>query len=381
MDRFGSTSPFSPMAQWRSVDDDFSATPMIPPSDFGGPVFRSLAPLELGAPFQTKPSFSKEIEGDFALGIQKGGDSFGMLGLLPRSGPSSELPLVPAWVCVHTSFVVRLPPAAAFAKILDILRSPTFGITVDVQPQNEKFQMKGKGVRNDTMTYFKKKMYRNLANEVVVECTRQDGCVVLFNKVYQKLLGVLGEEARRLSDTGMRPATLPDLRVLPPPSLAISHSGECNVSLLRTLLLRAGSQFLDEQFQACQALVSISASSSESVWRELGDVDVPSIVTLLLQSESEDTAELAALLLSNLFKFHFRESPSLALITALFTLLDSPPTFKNQDTKRHVSSCLRVIALGRKQKFSASQRNTLEFYQHSPDPVINGNAAAILKCC
>jgi len=171
------------------------------------------------------------------------------------------------------------------------------------------------------MTYFKKKMYRNLANEVVVECTRQDGCVVLFNKVYQKLLAVLGDEARKMSDSGIRTAT-PDLQVLPPPPLAASSSsGECNVSLLRTLLLRAGSQFLDEQFQACQALVSIStSSSSESVWRELRDVDVPAIVTLLLQSESEDTAELAALLLSNLFKFHFRDA-TVAMTTALFQLL------------------------------------------------------------
>lgn len=369
------------MTQWRSVDDDFSATPVMPPTDFGGPVFRSLAPLELGSPFQAKPSLSsKDIERDFTLGIQKGGDSFGMLGLLPRSAPSSELPLVPAWVCVHTSFVVRLPPAAAFAKILDILRSPTFGITVDVQPQNDKFQLKGKGIRNDSMTYFKKKMYRNTANEVVVECTRQDGCVVLFNKVYQKLLAVLGGEARKMSDGGSQSAASPDPQVLPPPPLTSSTSGECNVSLLRTLLLRAGSQFLDEQFQACQALVSVSTSSSESVWRELRDVDVPSIITLLLKSESEDTAELAALLLSNLFKFHFREAP-VAMTSALFTLLDSPPTFKNQDTKRHVSSCLRVIAQGRKHKFSSSQRSTLEFYQHSADSTISGNAAACLNCC
>jgi len=238
-----------------------------------------------------------------------------MLGLVPRSAPSAELPLVPAWVCVHTSFVVRLPPAAAFAKILDILRSPSFGITVDVQPQNDKFQLKGKGVRDETMTYFKKKLFRNVANEVVVECTRQDGCVVLFNKVYQKLLAALGDEARRLAETGLRAATT-SLQVFPPPPPSLSSPPASSASLLRTLLLRAGSQFLDEQFQACQALVSISATESTS-WRELGDVDILSIVTLLLNSESEDTAHLATLLLLNLFKLDFREA-SPAMVVALF---------------------------------------------------------------
>jgi len=314
-----------------------------------------------------------DAEGDFSLGIK--GDSFGMLGLLPRSAPSAELPLVPAWVCVHTSFVVRLPPAAAFAKILDILRSPSFGITVDVQPQSEKFQLKGKGVRDETMTYFKKKLFRNSANEVVVECTRQDGCVVLFNKVYQKLLAALGEEARRLVETGVRATPSTNLQLFPPPPPSLSSSEACNAPLLRTLLLRAGSNFLDEQFQACQALVSMSTGAAG--WRELGDVDILAIVTLLLTSESEDTAHLATLLLLNLFKLDFREA-SPAMVVALFALLDSPPTFKNQDTKRHVSTGLRVIASTRK-TFSTSQRSTLEFYQHSSDPILSGNAAAILQ--
>jgi len=134
---------------------------------------------------------------------------------------------------------------------------------------------------------------------------------------------------------------------------------------------------LDEQFQACQALVSISATESTS-WRELGDVDILSIVTLLLNSESEDTAHLATLLLLNLFKLDFREA-SPAMVVALFALLDSPPTFKNQDTKRHVSAGLRAIVQSRKQTFSSSQRNTLEFYQNSSDPILRGNAEAILQ--
>jgi hypothetical protein len=284
---------------------------------------------------------------------------------------------VPVWVCAHTSFVVRLPPAAAFAKIVDILRSPTFGITVDVQPQTEKFQLKGKGMRDETMTYFKKKLFRNLANEVVVECTRQDGCVVLFNKVYQKLLAALGNEARRLVETGLRAAS--NLQLFPlPPSLSSSSSSACSASLLRNLLLRAGSQFLDEQFQACQALVSVSTAESAAGWREIGDVDILAIVTLLLRSESEDTAHLAILLLLNLFKLDFREATP-ALVVALFALLDSPPTFKNQDTKRHVSTGLRVIVQSRKQTVSTSQRDTLEFYQKSSDPVVSGNALAILQ--
>jgi hypothetical protein len=321
-----------------------------------------------------------DADGDFSLGIQPSkADSFGMLGLLPRSAPSAELPLVPAWVCAHTSFVVRLPPAAAFAKILDILRSPTFGITVDVQPQNDKFQLKGKGMRDETMTYFKKKLFRNLANEVVVECTRQDGCVVLFNKVYQKLLAALGNEARRLVETGLRAASNLQLFPPPPPFLSSSSSSSaCSASLLRNLLLRAGSQFLDEQFQACQALVSVSTAESAAGWRELGDVDILANVTLLLRSESEDTAHLAILLLLNLFKLDFREVTP-ALVVALFALLDSPPTFKNQDTKRHVSTGLRVIVQSRKQPVSTSQRGTLEFYQKSSDPVISGNALAILQ--
>jgi len=371
-------SHFSPMAQFRSCDISSSS-----PSDFNPLVYRSLAPLELGSPFP-KPSFGGkdlgDADGDFSLGIQPSKvDSFGMLGLRPRSSPSAELPLVPAWVCIHTSFIVRLAPATAFSKILDILRSPTFGITVDVQPQTDKFQLKGKGIRDATMTYFKKKLFRNAANEVVVECTRQDGCVVLFNKVYQKLLAALGDEAQRLAETGSRaPSIVPNAQLFPslPPSLSSSEA--CSASLLATLLLRAGSKFLDEQFQACQALVSVSTAESATSWRELRDVDVLAVVTGLLQSESEDTAHLAALLLLNLFKMDFIQA-SQTMVIALFTLLDSPPTFQNQDTKRHVSTCLRVIAQSRKQSFSASQRNSLEFYRGSSDSVLSANALAILQ--
>jgi len=67
------------------------------------------------------------------------------------------------------------------------------------------------------------------------------------------------------------------------------------------------------------------------------------------------------------------------MVIALFELLDSPPTFKNQDTKRHVSTGLRIIVQSRKQLFSPSQRNTLEFYQNSSDPILSGNAVAILQ--
>jgi len=299
------------------------------------------------------------------------------LGLLPRSAPSIELPLVPAWVSVHTSFVVSLPPAAAFAKILDILRSPSFGITVDIQAQNDKLQLKGKGVRAEAMTYFKKKLFRNAANEVVVECTRQDGCVVLFNIVYQALIAALGALARRLSDSGLRTASV-GMQSFPPPPPFSSSSEACSPSLLRTLLLRAESQFLDEQFQACQALVSVSTAESANTWRELVGVDVLAVTTVLLNSECEDTAHLATLLLLNLLKLEFKKA-SKALVAALFTLLDLPPTFKNQDTKRHVTTGLRVISQTRKQSFSASQRSTLEFYQKSSDSVLNGNALAILK--
>jgi hypothetical protein len=387
MSNFESASTFSPMAQWRSLEDDLSSSPPPPMTihtGFDGQVFRSLAPLELGAPIP-QPFSSKELgnaEGDFSLGIQPTkADSFGMLGLLPRSAPTvADLPLVPAWVCMHTSFVIRLPPASAFAKILDILRSPTFGITVDVQPQNDKFQMKGKGYRDEAMTYFKKKLFRNSANEIVVECIRQDGCVVLFNKMYQKLLAALGDEAHRLVETGLKASPVsPDLQPFPPPPSLSSSSEACSASILHTLLQRAASRLLDEQFQACQALVTASsAESAAASWRELGDADIIAIVTLLLSSESEDTAHLATVLLLNLFKMEFKIVSS-ALISALFALLDSPPTFQNQDTKRQVSSSLRMIVESRKQTFSVPQRQTLEFYEKSSDPVLRVNACAILQ--
>jgi len=379
MSHFGSTSQFSTTAQFRSVKGD-SASEVLP--GFGETVYRSLDTM--GAPFQ-KPTFGSKVEPgafsggepDFALGIQQKGDAFGgIVGLFPRSAPSPDLPLIPAWISQHTSFVLRLAPAVAFAKILEILRSVSFGITVDVHPQLDKFQLKGKGMRDESMTYFKKKLYRNMNNEVVVECTRQDGCVVLFNKVYQKLLAALGNEARRLADTTLR--TPPPLLSFPPPSLS-SEKASFSSSLLRNLLNRACSQFLDEQFQACQALVSVSTVESAASWGELADVDVLAIVTLLLKSDSEDTAHLATLFLLNLLKFEPFRDASQAVVAALFALLDSPSTYKNQDTKRYVSTGLRVIAQTRKQGFSVSQRNVLEVYQKCADPVISGNALAILQ--
>lgn len=378
MSNFDSTFPFSPMAQWRSFEDDLSSSPPPPMTihTFDGPVFRSLAPLELGAPLPQSFS-SKELdnaEGGFSLGTQPSkAELFGVLGSTPVT---ANLPLLPAWVNMHTSFVLRQSPASAFAKIMEILRSPTFGITVDVQSQNDKFQLKGKGIRGETMTYFKKKLFRNSANEIVVECIRLDGCVVLFNKIYQKLLAALGDEARRLVETGLKAA--PDLDPFPPPPPSFLPA-EANVSLLRTLLDRAASQLLDEQFQACQALVSASSADSALSWRELGDADVLAVVTTLLSSESADTAHLAALFLLNLFKMEFFKIVSSTLIVALFALLDSPPTFQNQDTKRHVSSSLRAIVVSRKQSFSLSQLSILKFHQSSSDPVLSDNACAILQ--
>jgi hypothetical protein len=384
MSHFDSTSPFSPVSQsqFRLLEDNLPTS--IPSAFGGGTVYRSVAPLELGAPFLPKPSPGNKDpdgEGDFALGIQPSkADSFGLVGLIPRSAGSAEVPLVPAWVSVHTSFVLCLPPVAAFTKILEILRSSTFGIKVDVQAQDDKFQLKGKGVRDQTMTYFKKKLFRNSANEIIVECTRQDGCVVLFNKVYQKLLAALGSEARRLVDTGLSatPSPLSNTQsfLSLPPSLSSSEAPSS--SLLRTLLLRAESQFLDEQYQACEALVAMSTAGSVVSWRELGDVDILAIVTVLLKSESEDTSHLATMLLLNLLKLDFREA-SPALVVALIALLDCPTSFRNQDTKRFASDSLRIIVQARKQKFSASQRSTLEFYRNNSDPVLSGNALVILR--
>lgn len=368
-------SPFSPNAQFRSFEGDLGV----------GRTFRSLAPLESGTPFLPKPSFAnKELgdaEADYSLGIQPSKvDSFGMLGMVPRSVPGAELPLVPAWVCAHTSFVVRLSPVAAFTKLLDILRSPSFGVKVDVQAQNDKFQLKGKCVREETMVFFKKKLFRNSVNEVIIECTRQEGCVVLFNKVYQQLLAVFGTDARRLVDTGLSAATpISSFQSFPPLDSSLSSPEVPNGSLLRTLLLRAGSPFLDDQFQACEALVAMSTSQSLASWRELGKIDVLAIVTVLLKAE-EDTAHLATVLLMNLLKLGFRETAA-PMVAELIALLDSRPTFRNQDTKRLVSDTLRIIVQSRKQKFSSSQRATLEFYQHSSDAVLSANIVAILRQC
>jgi len=265
-----------------------------------------------------------------------------------------------------------------------VLQSSQMGMTVNLQPHTGKLKLKGVGLSGATRTEFNVNLYRNPSSDVVVECTKEVGCTVLFNRLYQQLLTCLGDMVmRRLNDNGPRklsnsfPLSLPPLPSLSPPS---------SLPVLFSLLDRASSPFLDQQLQACESLLETSRGDCgiqliELALNSASRVDVMGVLSSLFRSESEDVVRITALLLENLLKLGsaaFTERVSRQMVARMFEILDGPMTYLNRDTKRHVSAGLHAIAKTRRDTFSPAQRQALEKCQMDWDPVIKANVQATL---
>jgi hypothetical protein len=276
-----------------------------------------------------------------------------------------------------------MAPTVLFGKILETLQSPHFGITVDLQPHSGKLKMKGQGISGGTRTAFNINFYHNPSSDVVVECSRQEGCVVLFNKLYQQLLTCMGDAVlRRLNESGPRrvsnfPLSLPALPSFPCPTC---------LPLIFSLLDRVRSPHLDQQIQACESLLEVSRGDAAAELLDIAinaacGVDVLSVLCCLFKSESEDVVRMTALLLANLLKMGsaaFVEKVSLQMVAPLCEILDGPMTYLNRDTKRHVSTGLHMIAKTRREAFSPVQLQVLERCQMVWDPVIKAGVQATI---
>jgi len=388
---FAATSLFSPFRLESSFQESTASQIPVPTPLSNPTVYRSLAPktetrsaanFDLSTPtvFHEQFGFEKPSLGakmsmmqDSTLALSKPSIS---------NGFQPELKLMPSYISIHTSFVARLDAAPLFGKIEETLQSPDLGITVDLQPHASKLKLKGLGIDGGAKTTFAINLYRNPSSDVVVECTRQEGCVVLFNKLYQRLFICLGDVVvRRLNENSSRklphfPLSLPPLPSLPCPSA---------IATIRSLLERARSPLLDHQLQACDSLLEVSRGDSASQLLDMAlseaEVDVLAVLCCLFKSESEDVVRSTAVLLENLLKLEsaaFQEKASSQMVEPMFEILDGPMTYLNRDAKRHISAGLHILAKTRSEPFSPAQRLTLERYQTAWDPVIKANVQATL---
>jgi hypothetical protein len=346
---------FSPFASERSVIE--SAPPSFAqPLPLGSTtVYRSFAREECASEFgvDTKPpQMEKFMPHDRTLGLTKPSP----LNAFP------ELKLMPSGIAKFTSFVSRTPPTVLFGKILETLCSSSFGMTVDLQPHSSKMRFNGQGLSGGTRTGFSINFYKNPSWDVVVECCRQEGCVVLFNKLYQRMLTCLGDAIlRRLSENS--PPTLSDF---PLPALPSFPCPPCR-PLILSLLDRVSSVFLDQQIQACESLLELSRGDGavELLGAALDatcSVDVLGVMCCLFKIQSEDAVRMTALMVENLLKLGstaFMER-ALQLVAPMCEILDGPVTYQNRDTKRHLSVGLHMIAATRRDAFSAEHLQVLE---------------------
>jgi hypothetical protein len=267
-----------------------------------------------------------------------------------------DLKLVPAHVMRHTSFVARLPASEVFGKIQTSLQNPRFGITVDVRPPTNKFKLKGLGISGGTKTVFSINLFRNQSCDVVVECARLEGCTVLFNRLYQQLLASLGDVVvRRLESNSHR---IPACSLSCP---SVSMPCTSSLSVISRLLDRALSPYLDEQLEACEALLAFSHGESARVLLGAADGGVVKVLDALLRSDSEDAVRMGAQMFKNLLEeTGLKEKLPARLLSHMFELLDGPITYTNRDAKRHISAGLRCIDKTCQYALSSSQRLALQ---------------------
>jgi len=375
-----STSPFAQRfsafsALERNVSD--SNAPSVVPPPLESTVWRSVGGISeennFGVYAQTK-SVKSVHSSHLDVGYSKVSalsDSSLMLtkqGLVQASS-LPDLKLMPPHIQRHTSFISRCPSGALYGKIVEVLQSGPSGITVDLQPHAGKPKLKGLATSGGTKIVFNLNLYRNPSDECVVECTREEGCTVLFNQLYQQLLAGLGSVVlRRLNESGSHKSSNPPLSTFPPPPSLPAPS----LSTFVVVLDLARSPFLNQQIQACETLSELSRghAASQLLDAAVTQQDVAGLLCSLLRSDSEDVVRLVAVVIENLLKFQspaFTEK-ALPMITPLFDLLAVPMTYLNRETKRHVSACLHVLAKARGDAFSLDQRQALERGQFVWEP-------------
>jgi len=244
-----------------------------------------------------------------------------------------------------------------FWKIQGALQSPQLGLTVDLRPPNGKLKFHGLGFSGGGRTMFKINFFHNLARDVVVVCARQQGCVILFNRLYQYLLNNLGDVVVRRCDG--QPTEECQWSCPGAPSLS---SSALSVMLAR-LLDRARSPVLDEQLGALEALLEFSQGESRYLLLEVDcRLELLRLVEFLLRADDDEVLRMGAVLLKNMLALdsaEFNQSVPQQLLFRMLELLEGPMTYLNRDAKRHLSAGLHCVWKTRQDVFTPEQLQVL----------------------
>jgi len=281
------------------------------------------------------------------------------------------LKAVPPEITRATSFVAEGAPASVIAGMRNVLENARFPVKVDLQT-SMKPKLIGKAISTSggATCEFRIRLYRNSSDEVVVECMRNAGCTQLFNQLYRELLSGLADIVLRkfsasastprvLKSEPSFPQFLPQSCARPPPASSSSLS-----TMMSCLQQRAKSSRLDEQMQACDALMDISQGAEwDRALEQPCCADFLSMLEVLVSSADDEIVRAGATLLHRVLNSEgrgFREKASSQLLGRMLALLGGPVTYLTRETKQQLSAALFSIRSTRPQAFTQEQNRELD---------------------
>lgn len=289
----------------------------------------------------------------------------------------------------YSSFISRSPPGKLLAAICDTLSNAS-----DCDHEFVKAKNKIRGVARmepSGRARFVIKVYTHGADSLLVEFHRREGCVVTFNRFYQRILSGLGEHfCRRATSASNAKEEVSSVVSCPKPIMTLPmEEGEtisCDVKqVLEKLCDEASCEYLDSQRQALGALAHLtSAAENRSLLDRNSSV---AMLSKVLASNDEEVLENACRFLVNVCaEESCREHVVEHLLQELFSVLESPGALENWASKRHVAKAFAILtaepdhANMMKKVFAESTHyvDTLRRYTQYHDQSLQQNIATAL---
>jgi hypothetical protein len=216
----------------------------------------------------------------------------------PQISTPAEPKAEPDWVSPHSSLLSDDNASTLFADIQTILTGAKFsGLSFEAFPQ--KYKIKAVLYDGALPTDFSIRLYKGKTAAVTIEFHHKSGSVRDLFTVFREVASRLGSRVRTYSNQPLvsEPSS-PEIELerLPSegslvPTLALS-------TLVRSLMMLAQSEYLDQQKQAFAELAALSAANREVVAAQ--QTELLPVITEAMKSPDQDLVRCAAIILANI---------------------------------------------------------------------------------
>lgn len=287
----------------------------------------------------------------------------------------AQVKAAPAFLNLNTTCSSQQTPAEVWDRIQELLRERE----IDFTANDSKLKIDAVVYDPTLPSRFRVRVYRGENGGSIVAFQKRDGCHQAYHRLFAAVAADIGDNGKRITICSLEALPLPDDDDSDDSAGPADDDALClddNVhALIDNLIELIGSGYADQEKQAAAALVELSASHHLQVYKYSSMIQV---LLRLLRSPDEDVVRCAALIFANIAPHCSSEAEADVaenLLGPLFSVLTTPSTIVNRDTKRHVSEAMITLfeTFSGPRPFPRQFMNTLTRFRCASDDKLRSN--------